>query len=34
LKGPIISSPQHAKAQDAGIVWRAWASTCIYLAKN
>jgi hypothetical protein len=34
LNGLIISSPQHAKGQDARMVWRAWAGTCIYLAKN
>ena len=34
LKGPIISSPQHAKGQEAGIVWISCAGTWILLAKN
>jgi hypothetical protein len=34
LKGPIISSPQHAKGQEAGMVWISCAGTCIRLAKN
>jgi hypothetical protein len=25
FKGPIISSPQHAKGQEAGMVWISWA---------
>jgi hypothetical protein len=27
LKGPIISRPQHAKGQEAGMVWISWAGT-------
>jgi hypothetical protein len=27
LKGPIISSPQHAKGQEDGMVWISWAGT-------
>ena len=34
LDGLIISSPQHAKGQDAGIVCKAWAEMWICLAKN
>ena len=34
LKGPIMSSPQHAKGQEAGTVCSSCAGTCICLAKN
>ena len=34
LKGPIMSSPQHAKGQEAMMVCNSCAGTCIYLAKN
>ena len=34
LKGPIISSPQHAKGQKAGMVCISCTGTCICLAKN
>jgi hypothetical protein len=27
LKGPIISSPQNAKGQEASMVWISWAGT-------
>ena len=34
LKGPIMSSPQHVKGQEAGMVCSSCAGTCICLAKN
>ena len=34
LKGPIISSPHHAKGLEAGMVCSSCAGTCICLAKN
>ena len=34
LKGSIISSPQHANGQEAGMVCNSCAGTCICLAKN
>ena len=34
LKGPIISSPQYAKGQEARMVYSSCAGTCICLAKN
>ena len=34
LKGPIISSPQHAKGQEVGMVCSSCVGTCICLAKN
>ena len=34
LKGPIMSSPQHAKGQEAGMVCSSCAGTCICLVKN
>ena len=34
LKGPIMSSPQHAKGQEARMVCSSCAGTCICLAKN
>ena len=34
LEGPIISSPQHAKGQEARIVCSSCAGTCICLVKN
>ena len=34
LKGPIMSSPQHAKGQEARMVCNSCADMCICLAKN
>jgi hypothetical protein len=34
LKGPIISSPQHAKGQEAGMVWISCVGTCMCFMKN
>ena len=34
LKGPIMSSPQHVKGQEPGMVYISCVGTCICLAKN